>query len=85
MNQRYSSILGIAFNVTLGVGLLQMSLGMPTDYRGKTIGLLGNFNNNKTDDYRPRGLDKSLPHNISEEQIFKDFGQTCKYAVALCT
>ena len=72
-------VIGITFNVTVGVKLLQMSLGMPTEYRGHTIGLLGNFNQNKTDDFRARGSTESLASNITEKEIFKQFGQTCKY------
>ena len=72
-------MLGITFNVTLGVGLLQMSLGMPTEYQGHTIGLLGNFNDDIADDFRARGFTDSLPSNITDEDIFQQFGQTCEY------
>ena len=70
--------------MTLGVGLLQMSLGMPTEYQGHTIGLLGNFNDDRTDDYRARGSTEILASNITEEDIFKQFGQTCEYDSLLC-
>jgi len=56
-----------------------MSLGMPTEYQGHTIGLLGNFNDDKADDFWGRGSTDSLPSNITDEDIFLQFGQTCEY------
>ncbi|XP_053372749.1 uncharacterized protein LOC123561027 [Mercenaria mercenaria] len=66
----------IAFNVTIGVGLLQMSLGLPSAYKNGTIGLLGNFNGKPTDDFLPRLESDPLPDSSNESEIFKDFGQT---------
>ena len=71
---------GVMFNVTLGLGLLQMYLGMPETHQSDTIGLLGNFNSDKTDDFLPRYAATALSDTINERQIFHDFGQTCKFS-----
>ena len=71
--------LGIAFNVTVGVGLLQMGIGMRNDYKSLTRGLLGNFNGNDADDLLPRNATNALPNSAKESEIFKDFGQTCNF------
>lgn len=77
-------VLGIMFNVTVGVGLLQMSLGVPEEHRNDVIGLLGNFDGDKTNDFIPRYKTESLPNNSSDRTIFFDFGQKCKYCSLLC-
>ncbi|XP_053372780.1 uncharacterized protein LOC123559692 [Mercenaria mercenaria] len=67
---------GVAFNVTVGVGLLQMGIGMRDDYKSLTAGLLGNFNDDATDDLLPRNAVTALPNTAKEREIFQDFGQT---------
>lgn len=69
---------GITFNVTLGVGLLQMSLGMPNVFKNKTIGLLGNFNGNSFDDLKTRN-GTVIPKHANDSEIFHSFGQTCEF------
>jgi hypothetical protein len=65
--------------VTVGTGLLQMSLGLPSTYQNITTGLLGNFNGNATDDFLPRYKATPLPDSANESEIFTFFGQTCEY------
>lgn len=55
-----------------------MSIGLPNTYKNKTIGLLGNFNGDDKDDFRPRDAVNALPESVNESVIFHDFGQTCK-------
>lgn len=72
------SFTGIMVNVTLGVGLLQIMLGIPEIHRNDVSGLLGNFNGDPTDDFQPRNSSTPLSNTISEREIFSLFGQTCK-------
>lgn len=71
------------FNVTMGVGLLQMSLGMPDEHKDNVIGLLGNFNDDPSDDYIPQNSNTPLPANASESDLFFDFGQTCMFLLTV--
>ncbi|KAH3701354.1 hypothetical protein DPMN_076339 [Dreissena polymorpha] len=55
-----------------------MAIAMPNTLKNKkTVGLLGNYNDNDTDDFIPRGANTSLSRP-SERQIFEKFGSTCK-------
>ncbi|XP_052249684.1 uncharacterized protein LOC127857318 [Dreissena polymorpha] len=57
---------GVTFNVTEGNGLLQMAIAMPNTLKNKkTVGLLGNYNDNDKDDFIPRGMTNA------SESIFK--------------
>lgn len=55
-----------------------LTVTVPSQYRGLTRGLMGNYNGNDTDDLIPRGLNDSLPLNSSLQTIHKDFGLTCE-------
>lgn len=70
-------------NVTVSVGLLHMSLGMPDEHKDNVIGLLGNFNDDPSDDYIPQNSNTPLPANASERDIFFDFGQTCMFLLTV--
>uniref|UniRef100_A0A1X7V5I7 EGF-like domain-containing protein n=1 Tax=Amphimedon queenslandica TaxID=400682 RepID=A0A1X7V5I7_AMPQE len=53
-----------------------LTVTVPSQYRGLTRGLMGNYNGNDTDDLIPRGLNQSLPLNSSLQTIHEDFGMT---------
>ncbi|KAK3597086.1 hypothetical protein CHS0354_022093 [Potamilus streckersoni] len=65
---------GISFNVSVGVRMLSVSVVLPTEFKGRTRGLLGNFDGNPDNDFM---FDNGtiLSSNISERQIF-NYGQT---------
>ena len=71
------TITGVTLNITAEVGMLKIATAVPTQYKGMTFGLLGNYNDNPDDDFVPRGETVPLPSNLTERQIF-DFGSTCK-------
>ena len=52
-------------------------LVVPPTFKGKTYGLLGNFNDNPDDDFIDRGSDTPRASNSTDNQIF-EFGKTCK-------
>ncbi|XP_070175147.1 uncharacterized protein [Littorina saxatilis] len=70
---------GISITISIGIKSLDMSLGMPTEFRGQTKGLMGNFNGNKDDEFilpDSTVLDNDL---MTERKIYEDFGK--KWAI----
>jgi len=79
-----SFIAAISFNVTVGTGLLQMGLSMPSTLRNQgALGLLGNFDGNGSNDLIPRGQTSSIT-DTSDRSIFENFGQTCRCIMLFC-
>ncbi len=75
----YESGAGAVVNVFETILTIQIS-SLPTFF-GKTIGLLGVYNKDTSDDLtRPDGT--SLPVNSSQETIYYRFGRFCKYILA---
>ncbi|CAL1547951.1 unnamed protein product [Lymnaea stagnalis] len=64
----------VAVNVTLTNKLLEFSVVLDTKYKTKTKGLLGNFNDNKNDDYQFPDGRKPLSPNATEREKFS-FGK----------
>ena len=73
-----NNLLGWTFVVTLGVRMLTVQVGAPTDaLEYTTKGLLGNLNNDPNDDFISRN-NTLYSNSSSEETLFHEFGQTCK-------
>ena len=53
-------------------------VSLPVAFRGKTSGLMGNFNGNTSDDLTPKGGGEPIPLNSSLEVIHEQFGITCE-------
>ncbi|XP_059161297.1 uncharacterized protein LOC131944591 [Physella acuta] len=71
-------ICGVTIHVHVAVKSLEIMFEVPKDLQGKTRGLLGNFNGDKTDEFiTPDG--QVLSANLSEREIFQQFSQ--KWAV----
>ena len=51
-------------------------VSLPVAFRGKTSGLMGNFNGNTSDDLTPKGGGEPIPLNSSLEVIHEQFGIT---------
>ena len=59
-------------------------VSLPSSYRNKTRGLMGNYNGDKLDDLMPKGGNKSLPLDATLQDIHEQFGITCeKNTIAL--
>ena len=74
-----SFVLGAELQMTISIGYkaLDISIGMPLDYGGMTQGLLGNFNGVTGDDFvLPDGT--TLASDLTDRQIYEDFGPQCK-------
>ena len=68
--------------ISIGYKALDISISMPLDYRGMTRGLLGNFNGVTGDDFvLPDGT--TLASDLTDRQIYEDFGPQCKLFLAL--
>ncbi|XP_070175148.1 fibrillin-2-like, partial [Littorina saxatilis] len=64
---------GISITISIGMKSLDMSVTMPTEFQTQTKGLMGNFNDNKDDEFiLPGGT--PLGNNLTERQIYEDFG-----------
>jgi len=74
----FPSGIGITINYT--AGLLVYTLEVPSSFEGTTTGLLGNYNNNGSDEFVFRNGTK-LSNSSSDRQIHQ-FGQSCKHIVA---
>ena len=67
---------GVSITVTLSSGILNFVAALPQDYMGSTTGLLGNFNQNDTDDLRfPNG---TLLEVSAMDRMIHAYGQECK-------
>ena len=53
-------------------------VSLPVAFRGKTSGLMGNFNGNTSDDLTPNDGGEPIPLNSSLEVIHEQFGITCE-------
>lgn len=67
---------GVSVTVTLSTGILNFMAALPHEFMGNTKGLLGNFNQNDTDDLvYPNGTVLSTG---AGDRMTHLFGQTCK-------
>ncbi|XP_014781778.2 mucin-4 [Octopus bimaculoides] len=67
---------GVDVSVTVGIRMLAVTVSLPEGFKNTTVtsGLMGVYNDNKTDDLTtPNGT--VLPENSSERDIFYNFGQ----------
>ncbi|CAL1547142.1 unnamed protein product [Lymnaea stagnalis] len=72
----------VIVEVNVGVDCLELNMEVDKSIRGKTKGLLGNFNGRADDDFLlPNGT--VLPANMTEEQIYRNFAN--KYQVTANT
>ena len=53
-------------------------VSLPERFRERTLGLMGNYNGDTSDDLVPRGGGDPLPLNSSLETLHWDFGVTCE-------
>ncbi len=70
---------GVSVTVTLSTGILNFMAALPHEFMGITRGLLGNFNQNDTDDLvYPNGSTLSTE---AGDRMIHLFGQTCKLKI----
>ena len=74
------STTGAAIVVSAQMTFISVSVQVEADYENDTRGLLGFFNGDPSDDFTlPNGT--VLPANMTEEEIYLQFGLQCKYIV----
>lgn len=60
--------------------LLTTKVALPNSLKGFTKGLLGNFDGDANNDFGlPNG--KILKNNLSDREIFTEFGEKCEYPI----
>ncbi|GFN91253.1 fibrillin-1 [Plakobranchus ocellatus] len=66
----------IALEVYVGVRNLEFSVTVPTSLKSSTTGLMGNFNDDNTDDFvLPDGTELTSTQVDTERKIFENFGR----------
>ena len=63
--------------VSTQTSFIRTIIELPESFMDDTRGLLGYFNGRPEDDFRLPN-DTTLPHNLTEEQVYYDFGLHCK-------
>ena len=71
----FPSGMGITINYT--AGLLVYTLEVPSSFEGTTSGLLGNYNNDDSDEFVFRN--GTMISNSSTDREIHQFGQSCKH------
>ena len=70
---------GVYFEVKEENNIISVVIvSLPVVFRGKTSGLMGNFNGDTSDDLTPKGGGEPIPLNSSLEVIHEQFGITCE-------
>ncbi len=67
---------GVTVTVKITSGVPNFVILMPVEFQTYTVGLLGNYNGNKTDDFVSRN-GTLLSDNSTDEEIH-ELGQSCK-------
>ena len=70
----FPSGVGITINYT--AGLLVYTLEVPSSFEGTTSGLLGNYNNDDSDEFVFRN--GTMTSNSSSDREIHQFGQSCE-------
>lgn len=63
----------------MGESLLTLSLSVPTLRKGQLVGLVGNCNDDETDDFCTRNGDDCLDLKVATDEDFWDFGRNCEF------
>ena len=71
----FPSGMGITINYT--AGLLVYTLEVPSSFEGTTSGLLGNYNNDDSDEFV--FCNGTMISNSSTDREIHQFGQSCKH------
>ena len=70
---------GVKMEIKVENGIISvMLITLPSSLKGKTRGLMGNFNGDTSDDLIPKSDTKAISSNSSLENIHSTFGITCK-------
>ncbi|GFS13682.1 fibrillin-1 [Elysia marginata] len=66
----------IAVEVYVGIKNLEFAAIVPTTYKGQTTGMMGNYNDDNTDDFiLPDGTQLTNDQTDTERKIFENFGR----------
>lgn len=69
---------GVKMEISVENGIISVMLvTLPKSLKGKTLGLMGTFNDDTTDDLIPKSAMKAIPSDSSVEEIHNLFGITC--------
>ena len=69
----------IALEVYVGIRNLEFTVTVPTALKGDTSGMMGNYNDDSSDDFQlPDGTQLTSDQTNTERKIFENFGRECK-------
>jgi len=75
---------GASTVITLRGYQLDIVPQLPPEFKNKTMGgLMGNYNDIKSDDLVSR-TGQAVPADSTEERIYYDFGESCKIHITSC-
>ena len=73
---------GFTLAINMKAGQLDITVGVPSEFKSKIQGLIGVFNSDPSDDLLPADGGKTVnSRRLNERDIFYEFGETCKYQV----
>ena len=75
---------GVYMEIKAENGIIsQHIIVLPESFMGTTSGLLGNYNEEQSDDLMPRNGNAVIPVDSSLEEIHNNFGITCKFRATI--
>ena len=72
-------ITDIALEIYVGIRNLEFTVTVPTSLKGDTAGLMGNYNDDNSDDFKlPDGTTLTTDQTNTERKVFENFGRECE-------
>jgi len=83
LSARFDSGLNVEVREENGF-LSSLLVAVPANCRGLLEGLMGNYNNDSSDDLLPRGASDHIPANSTMMDIHNQFGLSCELTIYFC-
>ena len=83
-NSIYSAIFSSGVSIKLAETnaiISSVKIVLPSSFKQKINGLMGNYNGDTSDDLQPQSSNSSIPVNSTIEEVHTKFGMTCKLVI----